>query len=226
MTLDKNKCPLCDSLRAAEFCRDNDRSYFRCGVCSLVFAEHGSLPTPGEEKQRYDQHRNSPSSPRYRQFLSRLATPLVKRLETTNKHGLDFGSGPGPTLSIMLEEMGFTMSLYDPFYAPDPSVLRKQYDFVTCTEAIEHFHRPAREWGLLTNLVKPGGWLAIMTKLTSGLDHFENWHYKRDPMHVSFFSRETFRYLAARDGLECEFIGDDVILLKKPAKPAVHERYD
>jgi len=32
---------------------------------------------------------------------------------------------------------------------------------------------------------------------------------------VSFFSRETFRYLAKRDGLKVEFVGNDVILLRK-----------
>ena len=30
------------------------------------------------EKARYDQHRNDPSDPRYRQFLSRLANPVIE----------------------------------------------------------------------------------------------------------------------------------------------------
>ena len=44
---------------------------------------------------------------------------------------------------------------------------------------------------------------------------FSRWHYKQDPTHVSFFSRETFTWLAARDGLTVEFIGNDVIILQK-----------
>lgn len=54
-----------------------------------------------------------------------------------------------------------------------------------------------------------------MTKLARDVDAFAHWHYKNDPTHVSFFSRETFSFLAERDGLEVEFVGNDVILLRK-----------
>ena len=107
------------------------------------------------------------------------------------------------------------MAIYDPYFAPDPSVLTRQYDFVTCTEAIEHFNQPAKEWGLLLSMIKPGGWLGLMTKLATDAEAFTRWHYKNDPTHVSFFSRDTFRFLAQRDGLEVEFVGNDVILLRK-----------
>lgn len=124
----------------------------------------------------------------------------------------------------MLEEMGHTMSLYDPYYAPDASVLNRQYDFVTCTETIEHLHRPAREWQILKGLVAPGGWLAIMTQLAPGLDDFKRWWYINDPTHVCFFRRETFRFLATRDDLKCEFVDDDVLLLQRlPSGDTHHE---
>jgi len=55
-----------------------------------------------------------------------------------------------------------------------------------------------------------------MTKQVIDLEAFACWHYKYDPTHVTFFSRATFRYLAERDKLELEFIGNDVILLRKP----------
>ena len=54
-----------------------------------------------------------------------------------------------------------------------------------------------------------------MTKLATEAEAFTRWHYKNDPTHVSFFSRDTFRFLAQRDGLEVEFVGNDVILLRK-----------
>ncbi len=54
-----------------------------------------------------------------------------------------------------------------------------------------------------------------MTKLVIDADAFKSWHYKNDPTHVSFFSRETFRFLAERDGLDVDFVGNDVILLRK-----------
>ncbi|KJG04979.1 2-polyprenyl-3-methyl-5-hydroxy-6-metoxy-1,4-benzoquinol methylase [Photobacterium angustum] len=208
-------CPLCHSEQHGVFVEDKNRCYFRCQQCVLIFADPEAQLSPEQEKAVYDQHQNNPDDMGYRQFLGRLATPLVERLPAGPLDGLDFGSGPGPTLSIMLEEMGYNMAIYDPYFAPNPSVLTRQYDFVTCTEAIEHFNQPAKEWGLLLSMIKPGGWLGLMTKLATDAEAFTRWHYKNDPTHVSFFSRDTFRFLAQRDGLEVEFVGNDVILLRK-----------
>lgn len=210
-------CPLCHGASANDFCQDQRRAYFRCQVCALIFADPATLPSPEEEKARYDKHENSPDDQDYRRFLSRLANPLAERLGNQPLEGLDFGCGPAPTLSVMLEEMGYSMATYDPYFARTPSVLGKHYDFVTCTEAIEHFHAPGKEWKLLVDMVKPGGWLGLMTKLATDAEAFEQWHYRNDLTHVSFFSQKTFRYLAQRDGLEVEFIDDDVILLRRPA---------
>jgi hypothetical protein len=58
-----------------------------------------------EEKSRYDTHNNDPKDVRYRQFLSQLSEPLLKKI-SDNSFGLDFGAGPGPTLSLMLEDYG------------------------------------------------------------------------------------------------------------------------
>lgn len=208
-------CPLCHSEQHGVFVEDKNRCYFRCQQCALIFADPEAQLSSEQEKAVYDQHQNNPEDMGYRQFLGRLATPLVERLLAGPLDGLDFGSGPGPTLSIMLDEMGYNMAIYDPYFAPDPSVLTRQYDFVTCTEAIEHFNQPAKEWGLLLSMIKPGGWLGLMTKLATDAEAFTRWHYKNDPTHVSFFSRDTFRFLAQRDGLEVEFVGNDVILLRK-----------
>lgn len=208
-------CPLCHSEQYGVFVEDKNRCYFRCQQCALIFSDPEAQLSPEQEKAVYDQHQNNPDNMGYRQFLGRLATPLVERLPAGPLDGLDFGSGPGPTLSIMLDEMGYNMAIYDPYFAPDPSVLTRQYDFVTCTEAIEHFNQPTKEWGLLLSMIKPGGWLGLMTKLATDAEAFTRWHYKNDPTHVSFFSRDTFRFLAQRDGLEVEFVGNDVILLRK-----------
>lgn len=208
-------CPLCNSQSVGAFHQDKRRAYFRCQDCALIFADPGALLPPDDEKAVYDQHENNPEDPGYRRFLNRLAAPLAERLVSPPLTGLDFGCGPGPTLSVMLAELGYNMAIYDLYFAHDPAVLDRQYDFVTCTEAIEHFYTPAKEWGLLIGMVKPGGWLGLMTKLATDADAFAQWHYKNDPTHVSFFSRETFRYLAKRDGLEVEFVGNDVILLRK-----------
>ncbi len=206
-------CPLCRS-RAAYFTADHMRAYFECPVCALVFADPASRPDRAAERAEYDRHRNDPSDPGYRAFLDRLATPLIQRLEP-GMQGLDFGCGPGPTLSVMLREAGMHVAIYDPQYAPDPAALERTYDFVTATEVVEHFHHPARDWARLASLLKPGGILGVMTKQALDRTRFDQWHYKLDPTHVSFHRPATFSWIADRLGLTYELIGADVVIFTK-----------
>jgi 2-polyprenyl-3-methyl-5-hydroxy-6-metoxy-1,4-benzoquinol methylase len=112
-------------------------------------------PSPDDEIAQYETQDNDPADQRYRRFLDRLAQPLVARLPATAT-GLDYGAGPGPTLSIMLAEQGYNMTIYDPFYADHPEVLEHRYDFITCTETAEHFFRPGEEFKRLDKLSARG----------------------------------------------------------------------
>ena len=208
-------CPLCRETAAKEFYQDRHRDYFMCGRCRLVFVPPEQWLSETEEKSAYDHHQNSPTDPEYRRFLSRLFLPLQDRI-APESHGLDFGSGPGPTLSIMFEEMGHTITLYDYFYANNPAALRQTYDFITATEVVEHLHDPERILRQLWTLLNPGGYLGLMTKLVRNRDAFATWHYKNDRTHVCFFSRATFEWLADQWHTKVEFLGNDVILFPKP----------
>ncbi|WP_375752130.1 class I SAM-dependent methyltransferase [Vibrio sp. HN007] len=208
-------CPLCEQTDSQFFYQDKHRPYYRCSNCMLVFVPEENRLDAKREKAFYDLHNNDPQDEGYRRFLSRMSVPMAERLSEGSK-GLDFGCGPGPTLSLLLEEQGHKVSLYDIFYHTDKRVLDREYDFMTATEVIEHLHHPKQVWQQWLSLVKAGGWLGVMTKLVIDKDAFVNWHYKNDLTHVCFYSRETFQYLAARDNLQLEFIGNDVILLRKP----------
>ena len=213
-----NYCPLCLDSHPAIWAADSRRSYYRCPNCYLIFADRNSLLSSKQEKAVYEQHENHIEDLGYRKFLSRIALPMLNKFSlaaNSNIIGLDFGCGPGPALAAMFNEAGLKTVVYDPYFANDKSVLTKQYDFVTCTEAIEHFYQPHKEWQLLVNLVREGGYLGIMTKLARDLDSFKQWHYKNDPTHVSFFSQQTFLFLAKRDGLDIEFVANDAILFTK-----------
>ncbi|MBW2545062.1 MAG: class I SAM-dependent methyltransferase [Deltaproteobacteria bacterium] len=207
-------CPICESADGSEFYQDGHRDYFRCQTCDLVFVHSAQFLSAEDEKARYDLHRNSPDDQGYRRFLSRVFIP-IQRLLAPGSCGLDFGSGPGPTLSRMFEEAGHSMAIYDHFYARNPSVLEKQYDFITATEVMEHLHNPKKELDRLWACLKPGARLGIMTKLVLDREAFARWHYKNDPTHVCFFSRSTFEWLAARWQAELTFAGKDVILFYK-----------
>lgn len=207
-------CPLCLEAHGSLFHRDT-RDFYRCTTCFLVFVPPSFFLSPEEEKAEYDKHQNSPRDLGYRRFLSRLLEPLAERLAPGSR-GLDFGSGPGPTLSVLFEEAGHHQRIYDPFYAPDPAPLSDRYDFITASEVVEHLHHPRRELDLLWSLLHPGGWLGIMTKRVLDQQAFARWHYKADPTHICFFSLETFRWLAELWGAELSVVGKDVVLLRKP----------
>jgi len=208
-------CPLCGASAPRLFWKDKRRSYFICGTCRLVFVPPGQRPGAAAEKTEYDRHDNSPADEGYRRFLSRLFLPVNRRLPPRSE-GLDFGSGPGPTLSVMFEETGHRMDIYDVFYAPNDFVFENRYDFITATEVAEHLFEPGRELNRLWACLKPGGLLGIMTKLVIDREAFSRWHYKNDPTHVCFYSRATFRWLAERWAADVRFFGKDVIVFQKP----------
>lgn len=209
-----HNCLLCEAPNADAFHHDNQRDYFRCQTCHLIFVPPEQHLSANAEKAEYDLHQNSPNDLGYRRFLSRLFIPMQVQLPP-HSHGLDFGSGPGPTLSVMFREAGHTMAIFDPFYAPDNTVFDHQYDFITATEVVEHLRNPQMELNRLWDRLKPGGILGIMTKLALDVDAFARWHYKNDLTHICFYSRETFRWLAGQWGVEAIFVGKDVILFRK-----------
>jgi hypothetical protein len=207
-------CPLCACPHSRHFHRDARRDYYRCEGCQLAFVPPEQHLSPEQEKRVYDQHQNCPDDPGYRRFLSRLFEPLRSRL-APDARGLDFGAGPGPTLSLMFEEAGHRMAIYDPFYAPDPAVLECQYDFITATEVVEHLFAPGRELERLAALLPEDGWLGLMTKRVTSEDAFARWHYILDPTHVCFFSETSFEWLAEHLNMRVEFPAADVALLQK-----------
>jgi len=207
-------CPLCDGRKTVPFHQDRRRPYLRCCRCALVFVPPTHYLNRSAERAEYDLHRNVVDDPGYRAFLSRLALPLVARL-APGSSGLDFGCGPGPALAAMLREAGHEVSLYDSYYQPERSVLKRKYDFICATEVVEHLHQPGTELERLWSLLKPAGVLGIMTKLVLGREAFAGWHYKNDPTHVCFFSEQTWRWWAQEQGAHLEIIGADVILLQQ-----------
>lgn len=208
-------CPLCGSGQTSLFHHDRRREFLRCEECSLVFVPQQYFLSSKAEQACYNLHQNHPADARYRKFLDRLAQPLIERLQP-GARGLDFGCGPGPTLSVMLGEAGYPTAIYDPFYEPNAAVWLDDYDFVTASEVVEHLHRPMSDLNRLWTVLKPGGCLGIMTKRVLDDAAFSTWHYKHDPTHVAFFSEATFAWLAQNWTAELQFVGADVVLMQKP----------
>ena len=206
-------CRLCHQ-QARGFMEVDGRAYLACDHCGLRMMHHDDLPTPRDEKSHYDQHDNRLDDKGYQQFLSRLADPL-KAILPPSSSLLDFGSGPGPALAQMMRNDGHQVAIYDPFYAPDRSVLSAQYDAVMATEVVEHFHHPHHDFKQMLAGVRVGGWLAIMTNLQDDDAAFAGWYYRRDPTHVAFYREETFQFIAKEFGLKLDRISRNVTFFQK-----------
>jgi SAM-dependent methyltransferase len=213
---DAAACPVCLGSRAGHFLSVRGRDYWRCETCAATFLDRSQLPDRESESARYRQHRNDDADPDYRSFLRRLADPLLACL-TPGRTGLDYGCGPSPALAEMFIAAGHAVRLYDPLFLPDASALEPTYDFITCAEVVEHFHRPAEEFARLDRLLKPGGRLGIMTRLLADDRGFADSHYRRDPTHVVFYKDETLRHIAARFDWQCDLPAPDIALMQRPA---------
>ena len=218
-------CPVCLAPRPQRFLSVNGQDYWQCLTCVARFLDPNQHPSREVEYAQYRTHENNPDDSGYRKFLSKLVDPLITRL-SEGSSGLDYGCGPGPALAIMLRESGYVMELFDPFFYPDRTLLNYSYDFVTCTEVVEHFHHPAEEFHRLMRMVKPGGWLAIMTCFQTDDEKFKNWHYRRDPTHVVFYREETLRHLAEYSGWLFERPVKNVALMQRPIGDCPHANND
>ena len=207
-------CPLCLARDSMFFYKDRLRDYHRCLNCYLVYVPSQFHLNSIDEKKRYDLHQNHPDDIRYRQFLNKLLSAMLPFLSKGSK-GLDFGSGPGPTLPLMFAELGFSMEIFDPFYANNKEILDNVYDFVSSSETVEHFRKPKQEWELLFSLVKNNGLIGIMTQLLLNDCEFSSWYYKNDDTHICFYSKETCSWLAQRYASSVRFFKNSVVLFWK-----------
>lgn len=210
-------CPLCYSRSALLFSGPLGEHY-DCPVCRGIFLGPEYLPPADREKERYDTHNNDVSDLRYQQFVAPLVDCLLAE-QSVEKAGLDYGCGPGPVISYLLLGRGYSVELYDPFYRPDQSVLKSKYDFIICSEVLEHFHRPALEFERLAGLLRPEGRIYCLTCLYDDLVPFGDWYYKNDPTHVFFYRAQTFNW--TRDHFafaDCRIAGRLVVLQSARAR--------
>ena len=196
------------------FHEDASRSYYQCSRCRLVFVPDSYYPTEQTARERYEKHNNSLENRGYLDFLGTVVDPLSARLPE-GARGLDFGSGPVPAVSFLLREKGYPVEIYDLFFADNRRLLEVTYDFLICVETVEHFFYPAKEWRLLTQLVRPGGWIAIKTEPLLDETDFATWHYKTDITHVCFYSPPTLRWLANTYHLRLDYESVSVTIFEK-----------
>lgn len=191
--------------------------YYRCHSCGFVALDDKYVLDKIEEKCKYDQHNNSLENKGYvkmfEDFIDLAIEPYRKNIQTV----LEFGSGPEPVLSKLLEHRGLEVDIYDLYYSPQKIYEGKKYDLITSTEVFEHLQNPLEILELLVKHLHTTAYMVVMTKFPPKDDkEFLAWWYRRDPTHISFFTAESFEFMAKSVGLKVlNTINKNIVVFQK-----------
>lgn len=203
-------CTLCNT----PLVNQADKFYFICSTCGALVKNNKYYVTPEREKTRYEEHNNDVNDTRYQKFTSPITNTILEKFDPMHL-GLDYGCGTGPVISKILIDKGYRIKLYDPFFYPDKSFLNHTYDYIFCCEVFEHFYNPKQEITKLLDLLKPNGYLIIMTHLYHKQIDFSTWYYRNDLTHVFIYTTKTIHFIAEKYNLGIEKLNEKVIVLKK-----------
>lgn len=199
-------CSICKKPVTQSTTLANSKQYWHCDFCLFTGLDEKFFISRDDEKSRYDLHENSIEDKGYVEFLEKFINYAITPYQDSVKTILDYGSGPKPVLAELLKRKSYQVSVYDPLYAPK-EFHNESFDLICSTEVFEHFYNPMLEIAKIVKLLKPGGRLSVMTRFMPAVDEFRAWFYKDDKTHVSFYSLETFEYIAKEFGLK--LIKDD-----------------
>lgn len=214
-----NSCVFCLETAIIEKIIGNTK-YSQCSSCQGVFVNREFLPGDEAEKRRYELHQNTLENAGYRGYLE----SFIKIFETFPgiETIFDYGCGPSPALVQLLVNRGYDARGWDPFFASETKRFENGADLVTCLEVAEHFFNPRKDFELIAECVKPGGYLVLGThsipqfsgEKTWGF--FESWWYRQDITHVSFYSEKSLQIVAASAGFTlCDQNAANVFIFRK-----------
>lgn len=190
--------------------------YDVCDYCGFVHKKKSFHLEFELENEQYDRHENTIENEGYVNIFKELIENFIKDLNITGKI-LEFGSGPNPVFKVLLEEAGYQVKDFDPFYNQNEDYKNHKYQMITSNEVPEHFANPIKEFDLLVSLLEPRGYLLLSSHFRNmDMDKFLHWWYRRDVTHVSFYNLKTYEYLCKKYDLEIiKHDNKKVILLQK-----------
>ncbi len=207
------ECTLCNTALKEKA----DDYYFVCSTCGAYVKDRQFYVSAEYEKNRYEEHNNDVNDSGYQKFTSPVIQTVLENFNTAHL-GLDYGCGTGPVISKVLNDNGYHVKLYDPYFYPDDDYINHTYDYIFGCEVFEHFYQPKQEIEKLLELLKPNGKLIIMTHLYDRSKNFKNWYYRNDPTHVFIYTKKTVHYLKKIYKLKIEKQDERLIVLKKLPK--------
>ena len=207
-------CTVCKNIKIVTYAEIDNLLYWKCQVCEAILLDSEHFITSKSEKKHYLKHNNNIDDNGYKDFLLRLINPIRNKI-FIDDIGLDYGCGYAPALAHILRQDGYKVELYDPFFFPNKSVFLRKFNFITCSEVIEHFFNPYQEFEKIDNMLPKNSFLAIMTTFIPKDNLFQSWYYRRDPTHVVFYNKKTFEIIASQRKWVTEYPEKNVVIFKK-----------
>lgn len=187
------KCTLCNN-QTTLFSEYQERAFYICSNCETILLHPDYYLNSQEEKGRYDLHSDDVTAVGYQNFVKPITDEVIKCFSKKHK-GLDFGCGKTEIVKYVLEQQGYDIKGYDPFYFNDKQLLQAQYNYITSCEVIEHLYQPKEVFEQLYNMLLPEGKLFLKTSLFDVEQNFEKWWYKNDPTHVSLYTVKSLEFI-------------------------------
>lgn len=198
-----NTCKICSADTTTVEDKKFELNYYYCGQCRYISVEEKAIISAEEEEALYRQHNNTLENEGYVKMFEKFIRTAIEPYGGELRQALDFGCGPGPVLATLLEQRGFEVDIYDPYFAPQRVYAGKSYGLITATEVFEHLKDPLKTAALLRDHLHKEGILALMTLFHPGEEEqFLKWWYRHDPTHISFYRPETLEVLAHKLGLK------------------------
>jgi 2-polyprenyl-3-methyl-5-hydroxy-6-metoxy-1,4-benzoquinol methylase len=226
---DRQLCPVCGLGGAKEWLRAPDHFHglrelytlARCSGCSLVWqtnapkpsemyrhytdAYHGLISASGQNAPHRWQARKAALAPHKQSgALLDMGCSSGAFLESLKDgpwslYGIEMSAD---TAKIAEQRSGAHVFVGD---VPDASFAPESFDVITCFDVLEHVYDPRQVMVKVQEWLKPGG---IFYLLVPNIDSAEArvfgsyWHGLELPRHLSHFSPESLKYLAATVGLQ------------------------
>ena len=196
-------CKVCSQAVTCIFDEKDTIPYYWCMQCDYISIDEGKIISHAEEKERYSKHENTCANKGYVRMFNDFIEKTVMRYSSHVHTVLDFGCGTSPVLATLLTERGFSVDIYDKYFAPEKVYENKKYDLITATEVFEHVRDPLGVMNLFKHHLTERGIVAIMTLFhPNDFVQFKKWWYRKDATHISFYTPKTFQYIAHIFGLK------------------------
>lgn len=204
----KVNCKICASssylIGQKKVLGDYTASYYQCASCGFVQTD-----TATWLNRAYSVAINKSDVGVFRRnkFLIPVTTAIIKFFYDSNGKFLDYGAGAGIFVRMM-RDAGYDFYYFDKYcyniFAQGfevHTVSRKAYDIITAFEVFEHFLNPLLEIEMMLNMSDN---ILFSTELViSPAPPLDVWNYYglEHGQHISFYSRNSLKYVAHKFGL-------------------------